>query len=66
MELLILQFQSGNIYTLNLFILADAFKHKAGNGAESNKNPGGLVFPLMDQKQIQEAMMYKNEYKVIM
>lgn len=62
-ELLITLFQTGKIYILNLFILADAFKHKARKGAESNKNAGRLV---VDQKQIQEALKYKNEYKLIM
>lgn len=28
-ELLIMRFQTGNIYILNLSVLADAFKHKA-------------------------------------
>lgn len=60
-ELLITLFQTGTIYILNLFILADAFK--ARKGAESNKNAGRLV---VDQKQIQEALKYKNEYKLIM
>lgn len=42
-ELLIMWFQTGNSYILNLFTLADAFKHKPGKGAERNANAGRLV-----------------------